>query len=64
MAPNNDLFVGNDMFRDMYAAKQHGLRTVFFSSNQGRKQVEGVKPDYIIYQFLELRQAIALFEGQ
>lgn len=63
VAPENVLFVGNDMFRDVFAAKQQGIKTVFFSSNQGRKQAEGVKPDYIIYQFPEMRQAIEFFES-
>jgi putative hydrolase of the HAD superfamily len=56
------LFVGNDMYRDIYGAKQMGMATVFFSSNQGRKTAEGVEPDYIIYQFAELRQALAFLE--
>lgn len=64
VTPENVLFVGNDMFRDVYAAKQHGIKTVFFSSNQGRKQADGVKPDYIIYQFPELKQAVEFFERQ
>jgi putative hydrolase of the HAD superfamily len=64
VATENVLFVGNDMFRDMYAAKQLGIKTVFFSSNQGGKQAEGVKPDYIIYQFIQMRQAIEFFERQ
>jgi putative hydrolase of the HAD superfamily len=64
VTPENVLFVGNDMFRDVYAAKQLGIKTVFFSSNQGRKQAEGVKPDYIIYQFPEVRQAVEFFERQ
>jgi putative hydrolase of the HAD superfamily len=61
-APENVLFVGNDMFRDVYAANQYGIKSVFFSSNQGRKQADGVKPDYIIYQFSEVRQAVEFFE--
>ena len=64
VAPENVLFVGNDMYRDVYAAKQHGIKAVFFSSNQGGKQAEGVKPDYIIYQFPEMRQAVEFFERQ
>ena len=64
VAPENALFVGNDMFRDVYAAKRLGIKTVFFSSNQGGKQAEGVTPDYIIYQFPELRQAVEFFERQ
>jgi putative hydrolase of the HAD superfamily len=64
LTADNVLFVGNDMFRDVYGAKQLGIKTVFFSSNQGRKQAEGVKPDYIIYQFREMRQAVEFFERQ
>ncbi len=58
----NALFVGNDMFRDVYGAAQQGLKTVFFASNQGNQQAEGVKPDYIIYRFPELRRAVEFFQ--
>ena len=64
LPPENILFVGNDMYRDIYGAKQFGMKTVFFSSNQGRQTANGVEPDYIIYRFAELRQAIAFFEAQ
>ncbi|MBN1626465.1 MAG: HAD family hydrolase [Deltaproteobacteria bacterium] len=62
--PGEVIFVGNDMYRDIHGAAQAGMNTVFFSSNQGRKEMEGVEPDYIIYDFLQLRQAIGFFEGQ
>lgn len=63
LEPGDVLFVGNDMFRDVFGAKQLGMKTVFFSSNQGRKTPQGAEPDYIIYQFAELRQAIAFLEA-
>jgi len=63
LTPENVLFVGNDMFRDIYPANQLGIKSVFFSSNQGSKQHDCAKPDYIIYQFCEMRQAIAFFES-
>ena len=62
VSPEHALFVGNDMFRDVYGANQVGLKTVFFSSNQGQKQADGVAPDYIIHDFAELTQAVAFFE--
>ncbi len=62
VAPENVLFVGNDMFRDIFPANLLGIKSVFFSSNQGGKQAEGAKPDYVIYQFSELRQAVEFFE--
>ena len=60
-APQEVLFVGNDMYRDVFGAGQMGMKTVFFASNQGLRHMEGVEPDYIIYRFAELRQAIEFF---
>jgi putative hydrolase of the HAD superfamily len=62
--PEEVLFVGNDMYRDIFGAGKMGMRTVFFLSNQGRQQMEGVEPDYIIYRFAELRKAIKFFEAR
>ncbi len=62
LAPQEVLFVGNDMYRDVYGAKAQGLKTVFFSSNQGQRQMDGVAPDYIIYNLGELRQAVRFFQ--
>lgn len=64
LEPKNVLFVGNDMYRDIFGAGQLGMKTVFFSLNQGRNKMDGVNPDYIIYQFSELRNAISFFERQ
>ena len=62
MKPSEVLFVGNDMYRDVYGAQRLGMKTVFFKSNQGTQEKEGVKPDYIIYKFPELLDAIRFFE--
>jgi putative hydrolase of the HAD superfamily len=64
LAPGEVLFVGNDMHHDVYGARRVGMKTVFFSSNQGQKQMDGVEADYIIYRFAELRQAVEFFEKQ
>jgi putative hydrolase of the HAD superfamily len=61
--PEEVLFVGNDMYRDMFGAGRLGIKTVFFASNQGRRHMEGVKPEYVIYRFAELRQAIEFFKA-
>ena len=58
LAPKQVIFVGNDMYRDVYGAGRLGMKTVFFSSNQGQKEMAGMNPDYIIYRFAELRQAV------
>lgn len=64
MEPRQVLCVGNDMYRDIYGAQRLGMKTVFFKSNQGTQEKEGVHADYIIYAFPELLNAIRFFEGQ
>jgi len=64
MEPAEVLFVGNDMYRDIYGAKELGIKTVFFKSNQGTQEKKGVEPDYIIYNFPELLNAVRFFEEQ
>jgi putative hydrolase of the HAD superfamily len=64
MKPSEVLFVGNDMYRDVYGAKRFGIKTVFFKSNQGTQEKDGVKPDYIIYNFPELINAVRFFENK
>jgi putative hydrolase of the HAD superfamily len=61
LQPEEVLFVGNDMYRDVFGAQQFGLKTVFFKSNQGRQKYEGTEPDYIIYTFPELLNAVRFF---
>ena len=63
LAPDEVIFTGNDMFRDVYGAHRAGLKTVFFKSNQGDHRFHGADPDYIIYQIEELPRAIEFLSG-
>ena len=58
------IFVGNDMYRDIAGAHDAGLKTVFFRSNQGEQNFAGAEPDYIIYNFSQLLEAVAFLERQ
>lgn len=58
VSPENTVFVGNDMYRDVYGAHQLGMKTIFFSTNQGDREYSGANPDYIIYRFPELLNAL------
>ncbi|MHC1710888.1 MAG: HAD family hydrolase [Solidesulfovibrio sp.] len=62
--PEEVVFVGNDMYRDIYGARQAGMRTVFFATGQGQQRMDGVEAHYNIYRFGELRNAIRFFEEQ
>lgn len=63
LEPSEVLFVGNDMYRDVYGARKLGIKTVYFRSNQGQQERPGVEPDYIIYTFPELLNAVRFFEA-
>ncbi len=56
--PSQAIFVGNDRYRDVFGAQQAGMKTVLFSPNQNAARTTGAEPDYIIYQFSELLEAI------
>ena len=63
MQTSEVLFVGNDMYRDVFGAQNLGMKAVFFKSNQGTQEKADVNPDYIIYNFPELLNAVRYFEG-
>jgi putative hydrolase of the HAD superfamily len=48
------LYVGNDMYRDIYGAREIGMSTVMFDSDQGTKQHEDCAPDHTITDFRDL----------
>jgi len=51
--------VGNDPFRDVFGARQTGMRTILFSPNGPPPPPSfQVEPDYIIYRLADLPQAV------
>lgn len=60
--PDETIYVGNDMFHDIYGAHQAGMKTVFFRSNQGNHNFCGAEADYIICDFRELPDAVKFLE--
>ncbi|MBR7138519.1 MAG: HAD family hydrolase [Lentisphaeria bacterium] len=62
ITPAETIYVGNDMYRDVYGAKNAGIKSIFFKSNQGEHGFCGAEPDYIIYNFNELPRAVEFLE--
>jgi putative hydrolase of the HAD superfamily len=60
VAAANALYVGNDMHRDIYGAREAGLTTVMFDSDQGTKEHEGCVPDFSITDHRELLAILGL----
>ncbi|MBI4859240.1 MAG: HAD family hydrolase [Candidatus Riflebacteria bacterium] len=56
--PEQAIFVGNDMYRDVFGARELGMKTVFFPTEWGEKHHEGTEPDYVIHRFAQLLDAV------
>jgi putative hydrolase of the HAD superfamily len=59
--PEQALFLGNDLYRDIFGAQQIGMKAIFVSSNQGNTSNQTISPDYTIYRFADLPQAVNHF---
>jgi putative hydrolase of the HAD superfamily len=57
VAAGNAMYVGNDMYRDIFGAREAGLTTVMFDSDQGKKAYRDCVPDYTI---TDLRDLLAI----
>lgn len=54
VAAENTLYVGNDMHRDIYGAREIGMTTVMFDSDQGEKIYQDCVPDFTITDIRDL----------
>jgi len=59
VSAENTLYVGNDMYRDIYGAREAGLKTVLFESDQGARTYRDCVPDYTITDFRDLLKILA-----
>jgi putative hydrolase of the HAD superfamily len=61
VAAEHAVYVGNDMHRDIFGAREAGLTTVMFDSDQGKKAYRDCAPDYTI---TDLRDLLAILGVQ
>ncbi len=59
--PEQALFLGNDLYHDIFGAQQVGMKAILISYNQGEPSDQTIAPDYTIYRFAELPQAVNCF---
>jgi putative hydrolase of the HAD superfamily len=55
------LFIGNDMYSDVFGPQQLGMKTIFFSPAGPKKSQPEIQPDYIIYNLADLPKAVKYF---
>jgi putative hydrolase of the HAD superfamily len=56
--PEEAIFVGNDRFRDIFGARQVGMKTILFCPHGNAGGSPETEPDYILYQYADLPRAI------
>lgn len=54
LTPGEVIYIGNDMYRDIYGASRLGIKSIFVYSNQGTKFYKNVAPDYAASQFKDI----------
>lgn len=66
LRPDEVLFVGNDMLKDIYTSKQLGFKTVLFAGDQRSlrwrkedRRVNGLKPDHVITDLTQLLEIVS-----
>ena len=59
--PEQALFIGNDVYHDIFGAQQVGMKAIFISSNQGNTSSQTIAPDYSICRFAEVPLAVNYF---
>ena len=60
VAAGNTLYVGNDMYRDIHGAREAGMQTVMFDSDQGTRAHLDCVPDHTIMDFRDLLKILDL----
>jgi len=56
--PSQAVYVGNDMYRDIFGAQRVGIRTIFVDSHQGAKSHQNITPDFFAVRFEQVMEGI------
>jgi putative hydrolase of the HAD superfamily len=59
--PSQAIFIGNDCYRDIFGARQLGIKTILFRRTQDPTRPNETEPDYLIREFAELARALNFF---
>jgi putative hydrolase of the HAD superfamily len=59
--PEQALFVGNDLYHDIFGAQQVGMKALLASFDQSPTSNQSITPDYVITSFADLPQAVNHF---
>jgi putative hydrolase of the HAD superfamily len=65
ITPQEAVFVGNDMLKDVYTAHCNGFKTILFAGDkrslrwrENSKEVNGLQPDYVVTKLAQIKEII------
>ncbi|GAC1376741.1 MAG: HAD family hydrolase [Ktedonobacteraceae bacterium] len=61
--PQQALFIGNDLYHDIFGAQHVGMKAILISYDQQSTTYQTIVPDYTISRFAELTEAIDYFRA-
>jgi putative hydrolase of the HAD superfamily len=64
LKPSQAIYVGNDMYRDIFGAQRVGIRTILVDSNHGAKSYENITPDFFAARFEHVVEVIESADPQ
>ena len=64
VCPEDAIYIGNDRFRDVFGARQVGMKTILFCPNGNPGGPPESEPDYLLYHYSDLPRAIEFFAAQ
>ena len=59
--PEQALFLGNDLYHDIFGAQQVGMKAIFIAYDSENMSYQTISPDYTIYRFADLPEAVNYF---
>jgi putative hydrolase of the HAD superfamily len=63
VSPEEAIFIGNDRLRDVYGARQVGMKTILFCPNGVPSGSPETEPEYVLCGYNDLPRAIQFLSG-
>jgi putative hydrolase of the HAD superfamily len=60
--PSQALYVGNDMYQEVFGAQRVGVRTILANSNQEAKSSENITADFFSARFEQVLKGVLTHE--
>jgi putative hydrolase of the HAD superfamily len=64
VSPEEAIYIGNDRFRDVFGARQAGMKTILFCPNGNPGGPPEQEPEYLLYSYADLPRALEFLAAQ